>query len=504
MGAGINSLLLQMYIFPSLTSVKLPIKKNLTLTADFQNVRRHTLLYYMKFSKAIRRLIPAPLTGRGPISFVAAIVITLTSFTLLQSGGDYKNTMNVIVSDVASYYNYLPAALKYQNLKFEELPLRIGFVTTPDGIRVEKMTMGLALLYLPFYLIALLYIKVAGLPYDEYSSPFSYMLGLSGIFYLLAGMLMLRKLLLRYFKDMIAAFGMITVFLGTNLLFYSAYNGPFSHVYNFALIACFAWLSIRWHEEPGWKHTILLGAVTGMITLIRPSNATVILFLLLWNTHDRALLKNKLQLMRNNLLKILALAVIVFIIWLPQMIYWKYATGQFLFFSYGTEKFFFDAPMIHKGLLSYRNGWLVYAPVMVFSLAGMFFLRKAYKQFLLPVTVYFAASAYVIFSWWCWWYVGFGIRSMIDLYPLLAIPLCALLARIIAARKLVGIPLLVLWLLLTAYGAFENWQFRKNMIHFDGMTKKTYWGIFLKTRLPANYYENLKSPDYDLAMQGKR
>jgi hypothetical protein len=187
----------------------------------------------------IPKTTSAPVAGRYRISLAVAIIFTVFSYVLMHTAGDYKDSMKVIVADVVSYYNYLPAVFKYQNLKFEELPLRIGTITAADGTVVEKMSMGLAFLYLPFYLIAVLYIKITGLPYEVYSAPFAYMLNLSAIVYFLAGLLFLRRVMMRYFSDLVIAMGMATVFLGTNFLFYTAYSGPLTHVYNFALISLF-------------------------------------------------------------------------------------------------------------------------------------------------------------------------------------------------------------------------------------------------------------------------
>src|SRR5690349_18012744 len=85
---------------------------------------------------------------------------------------------------------------------------------------------------------------------------------------------------------------------------------------------------------------------------------------------------NKFVLLWNDRLQIVLAACVFMIPWIPQMIYWKYYTGTFLFYTYGEEGFYFFNPQLFNVLLSYRKGWLVYTPIMVFALIGFFFMKK--------------------------------------------------------------------------------------------------------------------------------
>jgi hypothetical protein len=87
-------------------------------------------------------------------SLALAIILAVFSLALMFSVGEYNDTIGVINSDVISYYNYLPGALKYHDFDFKELPIRVGYVTADNGVVAEKMTMGVSFLYLPFYLLA--------------------------------------------------------------------------------------------------------------------------------------------------------------------------------------------------------------------------------------------------------------------------------------------------------------------------------------------------------------
>ena len=110
---------------------------------------------------------------------------------------------------------------------------------------------------------------------------------------------------------------------------------------------------------------------------------------------------------------------------------------------------------------------------------------------------------YVLSSWWSWWFGGgFGIRSYIDMYGVLAIPIAATLSAGLKGKIPVKIASLSLVVLLISLNLFQVFQYRHRIIHYDSMTKKAYWSVFLKKRHPANFYQMLEKPDYQKARKG--
>jgi hypothetical protein len=87
---------------------------------------------------------------------------------------------------------------------------------------------------------------------------------------------------------------------------------------------------------------------------------------------------------------------------------------------------------------------------------------------------------------------------MIDLYPVLAIPLCAFLAMVFKKKSL-AIPVMVLWLALVSFSCFKTYQSRKQIISIDAMTRDAYWLTFFSTEIPPDYHYCLRGPDYELA-----
>ncbi|NLB26551.1 MAG: glycosyltransferase family 4 protein, partial [Bacteroidales bacterium] len=59
------------------------------------------------------------------------------------------------------------------------------------------------------------------------------------LFYLVIAMVFLRKLLKKFFPDIVVAITIAAVVLGTNLAYYSSREGTMSHLYSFFLFTVF-------------------------------------------------------------------------------------------------------------------------------------------------------------------------------------------------------------------------------------------------------------------------
>ncbi len=415
----------------------------------------------------------------------------------------------VIQNDVVSYYAYLPAAFIFGDLDFDfvkglpgDFEGKIWLATAPSGKKILRMTMGLAFLWSPFFIMAHGLAHLTGASTLGYSWPYSLFIFIAALFYLFVGLLFLRKILLLYFSDLITAITLLAVVVGTNLMYYVISEPGMAHVYNFCLITVFLFFSIKWTEEPTWKLTLLSGFIAGLIALIRPVNIVVLLFPLLIGTNNQ---NNFAARIKNHFWKLLVAGIVAFIVVLPQIIYWKLQTGHFLFNSYmESGKFYFLDPQIINGLFSYRKGWLLYTPVMVLGLLGLLRLKKYAPTVLLPVVLFLIIDIYIVFSWWCWWYGGsFGARPMIDAYGVMAIPLAAFFESVGKSRNWLRATVAVLLVGLIALNQFQMKQYRTSLLHWDCMTKEAYWGIFLKKGWPEGYDKMIKNPDYNKALKGE-
>lgn len=406
----------------------------------------------------------------------------------------------VIVWDVSIYYAYLPATFIYKDYSycFTNHLTKQNIWTTPDCKVVPlKMSMGMAMLYLPFFTVAHVLAPHLGYVPDGYSQIYHLAINICAITYLVLGLIFLRKWLKRYFSDVTVAISLLLITIGTNLWHYAGEEPGMSHVYNFTLFILWIYTLEKWLEKPLWKYTVFLGVLTGIISLIRPTNVLIVIFFVLWQVNSWDLLRLRIVFLLQQWHKILVMVLLTFMVWLPQIIYWHYTVGKWMYYSYGQEKFFFTKPKILEGLFSYRKGWLVYNPVMWLGIIGMYFLfvHKKLKSLGIGIVVFMSVFIYVTFSWWNWWYGGsYGGRTMIDTYFFCVIPIACLIEKAIQSKKrFLQYSGVVIGAFLLFHSIFQTFQYNSSAIHHDSMNKKLYWKQFFRYK-PIPGRDSLLTP----------
>lgn len=445
---------------------------------------------------------------------LSSIAIAIVIFVCVLIDLDLKNWKKqdrVIEWDIHWYYSYLPAEFIYDDItltksdyRFYEDYYLIWPVFTPEGKKIIKTTMGLAILYAPFFFVAHSFAFLTDYPENGFSEPYKIFLLLSAIFYLLIGLDYLKKTLRHLkFSDIHISITILLIGLGTNLLAYSSQSAPMPHVYNFCLFSVFIYQTIKWYESQSIKTALIIGFLIGLISLIRPSNILISVFFIFYGITSLSELRQRVFFFIKNYPSLLAMLIILFLVWTPQFIYWKITTGNYLYYSYNEEGFFFNSPKIIKGLFSFRKGWLTYTPMMAFGLIGIYFLKGELKKLRLPIVLFLVLNIYVIFSWWCWWYGGtYGQRSMVDSYALMAIPFASFI-KYTSEKKwyhnalLYSLAVFFVWL-----NIFQTYQFELGSLHYEGMTKELYFKQFGKLSKINDFDKYVDPPNNDEAKKG--
>jgi hypothetical protein len=259
-----------------------------------------------------------------------------------------------------------------------------------------------------------------------------------------------------------------------------------------------------WLEKPSVKYTIIIGLLTGIISLIRPTNIIIVLMIVLWKITSIEDLKQRLLFFVKKWNLILLMILLAVAVWIPQFIYWKFISGSFIFYSYPDSMgFFFSNPQIFNVLFSWRKGFFIYTPVMIFAFIGIGMMYKHKKEFFWPVLIYSLLSIYIISSWWVWWYGGsFGLRPLIDSYGIFAIGLATFLTWVLNASRIKMIVILTVVLLTASLSSWHYKRCYRGSIHWDSMTREAYFDSFWRTYPSGTFYGKLRQPDYKLAKKG--
>lgn len=411
---------------------------------------------------------------------------------------------NILCWDVFGYYLYLPLKFIYHDMAIHNVSIINSILEQynssstfyqafqlPDGTYVLKYTMGLSIIYSPFFFIGHIIAGLTDFAADGFSAPYQYSIFFGQIIYSILGIFILSRVLVRFFTKSITSIVLIIIVFSTNYIIHITMSGQNANSHNilFFAYALIIWLTMLWHDNMKIKYIILLGLVCGLTILIRPSEFVCLLIPLLWGVKNRETFMKKIRLLREKYSQLLLFVFILLTIGSFQFIYWKIHTGHFLFNSYGGnagEGFEFFSPYIFKILFSFRKGWLIYTPVMIIAILGFIPMVKQ-KQIIFPALfTYFLLNLYVVSSWSAWWYSqSFSQRSMIPSYPVMAIALGYSLKWLFEQKKLIRFTGLAILTAMLFLNVFQTIQYANGTIHGDRMTREYYFAVFGKLK-PAD------------------
>ncbi len=441
----------------------------------------------------------------------------LFAFLLVFTSDRYSRWMTektyghgIFYDDVEEYYAYLPVLFLPQNSN------AIDSAINTNTLKYSKRTIGMAILYSPFFFIADIIAGHGGYDRDGYSAPYQNLIHFGTIFYCLLGLWFCRKSLLLFFNDTTVFISLLCIYLGTNLFFYTYGNGEMAHSYLFFLFSVFIYSTLKWVLKNSSFYLLILSFILGLITLIRPSDIIIILFPLLFKINS---IDNFVSRIKFIFAKPILLSIAAFFFLLPlftQMLIWKSFTGHYIYYSYVNERFFFLDPQLTNILFSFRKGWLIYTPIMIFSLIGLVLSKKHLKEFFIFSIVFFLFNTYLLSCWWDWSYGGsFGCRAIIQSYAFLIFPFAvfvqwcwSLWKEKIIATIFIRTSLTVILFLFIKLNLFQSWQYKFLIINWNGMNKEAYEYVFLKERLSPEEYKifsaKLTPPNYTKMLEGKR
>lgn len=341
--------------------------------------------------------------------------------------------------DVSGYYLYLPGALIYKDLKqlkwweaidskYHPGPGMGQAYQHPSGNWVMKYPMGQALQFLPWFLAAHTLAGPLGYAADGFSLPYQAAISWGSLLIALLGLWFFRKVLQEYFPDKITALVMICIVFGSNYLEYASITGAMTHNWLFTLYSLLIFSSIQFYKKPTFGWAALIGILVGWATITRPTEIISAIIPLFWGVGSIHSLKQRASILTRHFSKLVLAGICAGALMFLQMGYWKYATGEWIVYSYQDQTFTWFPPHIEDVLWSARAGWLVYSPMMLFAVIGIFMLRKRLPDLFPTIFAYCMLALYITSAWDIWWYGGsLGQRAMVQAYPLWAFGLGAFL-----------------------------------------------------------------------------
>ncbi|MEM8583648.1 MAG: hypothetical protein AAGF87_05235 [Bacteroidota bacterium] len=461
---------------------------------------------------------------------IRRVTLLLIAVYALVSAAHYRiweDELTIIHWDGYGYYAYLPALFIYGQADdfafaddhFEHYELSSNLYQirdAPNGRRFPTYNIGLAVLWLPFFLLAHAYCLIfGGFEPDGMSWPYQAAIWLAACFYLSLGWWYLSRFLEKHLPPYAVISSLLLIGLATNLYYYGTQNLELTHLYLFGIYAAFLYHFQQYTEgDRSWVRLVIPGLLAGLMILIRSSE--IVVFLLAaawaWNWRWSTCWRNG-----KAALVLVAIAAPVFAL---QLMYYRYSLG--VWWVNGYEGHFFEwPPHLYECLVGYRSGWLVYTPLAFFMLLGIGLLFKVGSKWAWSILAFTIINCLILFSWHVWTYGStFGSRPVVQSYAVLALPLGVLIHWLWQQLNSIGRtgrastgeslektssptsyakwPARILKLFictsaggLIALNLFQTWQFGQRIIPLDLNNKTHYWHNFLATELDRHDYRFL-------------
>jgi hypothetical protein len=351
-----------------------------------------------------------------------------------------------ITSDGVGYYAYVRSVLIDGDLNFtnEFDPQQSPFTHTPliqpaprPGYLVNSWSVGPALYWTPFWLAGHAIATVGrqiglGWRADGYDPPYIVLIALASALTGLATMLGCFKILTRWFTPAVAATAAITIYLGSNLLYYAQFAGSFAHSLSAATATWLLLVSLRLDEQPTMRRWLALGLAAGALLLTYWIAALLLIFPLCaalrhaWRLAQERDVPGLLRLAAGAL----AAGGIALLVFTPQLLVWKLTFGSWLALPQGSAYVTPQQSHLIEVLFGSLYGLAWWTPAYFAGLVGgvWFALRRPWPG----VALLAAIGLYLVYNASLPdWHGsgGFGMRRLTSIAPLLAVGLALLLDR---------------------------------------------------------------------------
>lgn len=385
--------------------------------------------------------------------FLACVAIFLATLRLPRADG------LLIGSDGILYYCYVRSLAIDGDLDLGNEYAHFGPLAgidaasppTPAGRPPNRMPIGMAIVWMPFFLAAHSAASLLGYPVDGYGTLHQAAVCLGSMIYGWIGLLLSYRLCREYADATSALIAVVVMWLGTNIIYYMVAEPSMSHMASLGLVAVLlAWWRFG---EASVLYWVGLGALGGMAALVRPQDG---LFLLLpvidWGHRAIGLARIGSARLRRHvvagaLMLFTALAVYAIQLWAWWLIYGSLLDSSYLYG--GAHRFAWLQPHIFDVLFSLRHGLFTWHPLYLAATVGLCLLARrnaAYAGLCLLAVV---CQIYIVGAWDRWWQGdAFGGRMFISCGPVFAVGLAVLVQTLRHLHwAVVALPalILVLW-----------------------------------------------------------
>lgn len=426
----------------------------------------------------------------GKVVILLTLVFAFTTMDKIDKINTGEKTCNCAY-DGFGYYMYLPHLFSKGHLNIEqewaqELQNKYCHGTYAyqlkqhwTGNNIDIYHMGVAIIMLPSYTVADVIARAGGYEADGFSYPYMIAYQLNALLFIFLGLLYLRKLLRLFTDEIRASIVLIVVAIGANTYFTFNFQYDLPHLYLFTINAASLYHLITYRNTDRKRSLWFSAILFGLTVCVRPTQLIfgIIPFLVLYKKHGKTI----------QFLKYIALFGAFALFWnIPQILYWKMIGGEYIILNLHTEDIVLTDPNLLDFLFSYRKGWLLYSPIFLLLPIGWYFMYKKERMLFYATLAFSLLYIWVMSSWECWWYAAsFGQRPMVDVYPIMAVPLVFLINEIKKPAAMTAAGLFTIGCI--ALNLIQSEQTALGILDGYRNSKEHYWHVFGQLR-PENVH----------------
>jgi hypothetical protein len=330
--------------------------------------------------------------------------------------------------DFTEDYQHANASFRGPRLDENNQP-KSGF-RTPTGLLDNHFTVGPAILWTPFLLLAHVGVLLAralgsSVPADGFSAPYRITMALATAFYGFLGLLLAFRLARQYAEERWALLATLAIWWASSLPVYMYFNPSWSHAHSSFAVALFLWY---WHETLSTRSLaqwLILAMITGLMLNVYYPNAMVLAVLaiealrqyLAAFRHGASSAPNSTPRVSDLLTRHFLFGVVVLICLLPTFItrYIIYG-GAFKSGYVPLRDWLWSSPVFFSVLFSSNHGLFLWTPILLFALAGLFLFSRREPRVGVPLLAAFFAFYFLISCYPDWAGISsYGNRFFVSL-----------------------------------------------------------------------------------------
>jgi len=366
------------------------------------------------------------------ILFTVCVLIFLVTIPVPRADG------LLIGSDGVLYYQYVRSLVIDGDLDFtNEYLYYWGPAGVPDltpaDLPPNRMSIGMGIVWTPFFLLAHALSWLLGLPMNGYSGLYQAAVCLGSMIYGFIGLVMTYYLCREYVDSLTAVVAVVVIWLSSNVIYYLVIEPSMSHMASLGAVASLlAWWRLR-RDQTSWVYWIVLGVLGGLATLIRPQD---VLFLVLpaiqWLLEllDSGRRYRVVAHIGHGVLFVLSwFSVFCVQIWAWWLVYGSIRESGYL---YGApQSFHWLTPKIPQVLFSLYHGLFTWHPVYFIGAFGLIWVLHKDRRYGALLMFALALQVYLVSVWREWWQGdAFGGRMFIATVPIFAIGLALIIEQV--------------------------------------------------------------------------